>query len=148
VIDRDVPIQILLVEDNSTDVLIAREALREASVPNRLYVVDNGESAIEFLRKGGRYKEVPSPNIVLLDLNIPRKSGREVLAEVKADETLRHIPIIILTTSQNEDDILFAYRNYANAYVTKPLDFHEFQAVLQAIENFWMNYVRFPRRPD
>jgi chemotaxis family two-component system response regulator Rcp1 len=147
-IDRAHPVQILLVEDNATDVLIAREALKEANVPNRLYVVDNGESAVDFLQKTGLYTNVPTPNLVLLDLNIPRKSGREVLTEIKADETLRHIPIIILTTSQNEDDILYAYQNFANSYVTKPLSFREFQEVLQAIENFWMHYVHFPRRPE
>ncbi|MDQ2732388.1 MAG: response regulator [Armatimonadota bacterium] len=142
------PIEILLVEDSSTDVLLAREALEHAKVHNQLHVVKDGVEAMAFLRKEGVYADVPRPDLVLLDLNMPRKDGREVLAEVKADEHLRSIPVVVLTTSQAQEDVLKAYGLHANCYISKPVDFEQFTNVIRAIDQFWFTVVKLPTAGD
>lgn len=139
-------VQILLVEDNATDVLIAQEALREAHVFNDLRVVEDGEEAMKFLRRQSPYADAPRPDLILLDLNLPKKNGLEVLAEVKGDDSLRLIPVVILTTSKAEEDVVKAYGHHANSYVTKPLDFGTFGNVLRAMEEFWLCVVTLPGR--
>lgn len=138
------PVEILLVEDNPGDVRLTQEALKESKILNRLSVVGDGEEAIAFLRRQGRYADAPYPDLLLLDLNLPRKSGREVLAEVKSDEELRRIPIVVLTSSSAEQDILKAYDLHANCYITKPLGLEQFGAVVRAVEQFWFTIVRLP----
>jgi two-component system, chemotaxis family, response regulator Rcp1 len=137
-----VPIEILLVEDNPGDVRLTREALRDARVHNNVSVAYDGVEAMAFLRKEGRHAQAPRPDLILLDLNLPKKSGREVLEEIKRDEALKHIPVVILTTSQAEQDVLESYRLRANAYVTKPVDLEEFLKVLRSIELFWLEIVK------
>jgi CheY-like chemotaxis protein len=137
-----VPIEILLVEDNPGDVRLTREALKDAKVRNTLHVAMDGVEAIAFLRKQGKRAAVPRPDLILLDLNLPKKNGREVLEEIKNDDTLRHIPIVILTTSQAERDIAESYRLHANAYVTKPVDLEQFLTVVKSIEQFWLEIVK------
>ena len=137
-------IDILLVEDNPGDVRLAREALKESKVRNQLYVVEDGVEAMDFLRLQGKYANMPHPDLILLDLNLPRKSGREVLAEVKADKELKHIPVVILTVSRAEEDVMKAYNNHANCYITKPLDFNQFMTVTKSIEDFWLTIVKLP----
>jgi two-component system, chemotaxis family, response regulator Rcp1 len=139
-----VPIDILLVEDNPGDARLTREALRDAKVRNNLHVVPDGVEALAFLRRQGRYAEAPSPDLILLDLNLPKKDGREVLEEIKQEDGLRHIPVVVLTTSQAEKDILESYRLQANAYVTKPVDLDQFLEVVKSIEQFWLQVVRLP----
>jgi chemotaxis family two-component system response regulator Rcp1 len=139
------PVEILLVEDNPADVRLTREALRDAKVANTLHVVEDGEAALAFFRRRGRYAEAPRPDVILLDLNLPRRSGHEVLAEAKSDPELQSIPIVVLTTSQAEEDILSAYRLHANCYVSKPVDFTQLMKVVKAIENFWFTVVTLPR---
>jgi two-component system, chemotaxis family, response regulator Rcp1 len=139
-------IDILLVEDNPGDVLLAQEALKESKIRNRLFVVDDGVKAMEFLRQQGAYSESPHPDLILLDLNLPSKSGREVLAEVKADDKLKHIPVVVLTVSRAEEDVMKAYNSYANCYITKPLDFNQFMEVTRSIEDFWLTIVRLPSK--
>lgn len=141
------PVEILLVEDSPTDVLLAQEALEHAKVLNNLHVVSDGVEAIDFLRQKGPYADAPMPDLVLLDLNLPRKDGREVLAEIKADEGLKRIPVVVLTTSKAEEDIHRAYGLHANCYITKPVDFDQFANVVKAIENFWFTIVSLPGRP-
>lgn len=138
------PIEILLVEDSSTDVMLAIEALELGKINNNLSVVKDGVEAMAFLRQQGKYVGSPRPDLVLLDLNMPRKDGREVLAEVKADETLKLIPIVVLTTSKAETDVLKAYGLHANCYISKPVDFEQFATVIQAIEQFWFSVVLLP----
>jgi two-component system response regulator len=138
------PIEILLVEDSPTDVLLAREALEYSKLINNLHVVEDGVKAMEFLHRVGQYSEMPRPDLVLLDLNLPRKDGREVLAEIKGDESLKLIPVVILTTSQDESDIMAAYGNYANCYISKPVDFNQFVDVVKSVENFWLMVVTLP----
>lgn len=138
------PIEILLVEDSPTDVLLAREALEYSKLINNLHVVEDGVKAMEFLHRVGQYSEMPRPDLVLLDLNLPRKDGREVLAEIKGDESLKLIPVVILTTSQDESDIMAAYGNYANCYISKPVDFNQFVDVIKSVENFWLMVVTLP----
>ena len=138
------PIEILLVEDNPGDVRLAVEALRDAKVHNNLSVVNDGEDALAFLRRQGQFAAAPRPDLVLLDLNLPRKSGREVLCEVKDDPDLRRIPVVILTTSQAEEDILKAYNCNANCYVNKPVDLDQFIKVVRSIEDFWLTIVKLP----
>jgi CheY-like chemotaxis protein len=138
------PIEILLVEDNPGDVRLTVEALREAKVINRLSVAGDGVEAMSFLRREGKYDNVPRPDLILLDLNLPRKDGREVLAEIKNDEALRRIPMVILTTSRAEEDVLRAYNLHANCYITKPVDFMQFMHVIQSIEMFWLTIVKLP----
>jgi len=135
---------ILLVEDNPGDVRLAREALKEGNVHTQLYVVEDGVEAMAFLRGQGKYLGSPRPDLMLLDLNLPRKSGREVLAEVKTDDGLKRIPVVILTVSRSEDDITRCYDNHANCYITKPLDFNEFMNVTKSIEDFWLTTVQLP----
>jgi two-component system, chemotaxis family, response regulator Rcp1 len=136
--------EILLVEDNPGDVRLTQEALKECKIINRLHVVEDGVEAIEFLRRQGRYPEAPRPDLIFLDLNLPRKDGREVLAEIKGDEELRTIPTVVLTTSAAEEDLLKAYGLHANCYVTKPVDFEQFVQVIQRLEEFWFSIVKLP----
>jgi CheY-like chemotaxis protein len=139
------PIEILLVEDSSADVLLTEEALHEARVPNRLSVARDGVEAMDFLRRLGAHAAAPRPDLILLDLNMPRKDGRVVLAEIKADTDLRRIPVIVLTTSSAEEDVLRSYNLHANCYITKPVDLMRFLQVLRSIEDFWLTIVRLPR---
>jgi len=141
----DDAIHILLVEDNPGDVRLTREALRGARVANDLQVVGDGEEAIEYLRRRGRHRDAPRPDIVLLDLNLPRLDGREVLADIKSDPDLAKIPIIILTSSSAERDIHTAYELHANCYISKPVDFTEFIEAVRSLEGFWLRIVRLPR---
>ena len=138
------PIEILLVEDNPGDVDLAREALETGKVRNTLNVVGDGEAALAFLRRQGQYAGVPRPGLVLLDLNLPRKDGREVLSEIKTDPHLRRIPVVILTSSKAEEDILKTYDLHANCFITKPIDLNQFIKVVQAIETFWFTIVELP----
>ena len=137
-------IEILLVEDNPGDADLAREALENSKVRNNLHVVGDGEAAMAFLRRHGKYAAAPRPDLVLLDLNLPKKDGREVLAEVKADDILKRIPVVILTTSKAEEDILKTYNLHANCYITKPIDLNQFIKVVQSIEEFWFTIVKLP----
>lgn len=137
-------IDILLVEDSPADVLITREALTEAKLLNTIHVVENGVEALEFLRKTGQYANVRRPDLILLDLNLPRKNGREVLAEIKADEQLKAIPVVVLTTSSAEEDILKSYNLHANCYVVKPVEFASFVKAVQSIRQFWFTIVTLP----
>ncbi len=138
-------IDVLLVEDDPGDVLMTREAFEDYKVRNQLHVVNDGVEAMAFLRREGEYADAPVPDLVLLDLNMPRKDGREVLAEVKEDLALRLIPIVVLTTSAAERDLVKSYDLHANAYVVKPLDLDRFTEVVQAIENFWFTIVKLPQ---
>jgi CheY-like chemotaxis protein len=138
------PIEILLVEDNPGDARLAVEALREAKVGNRLSVVQDGVEAVAFLRREGRYGQAPRPDLILLDLNLPKKDGREVLAEIKADAELKRIPVVVLTTSKAEQDILSMYELHANCYITKPVDLDQFMHVVRSIEEFWLTVVKLP----
>ena len=138
------PIELLLVEDSEPDVRLTKEALHEAKVRNRLWVVEDGVEAIEFLRRQGRYADAPRPDLILLDLNLPRKDGRQVLKEIKDDGCLKRIPVVILTTSKSEEDVLRAYDLHANCYITKPVDFNRFMEVVKSIEDFWLTVVRLP----
>ena len=144
----DEAIDILLVEDNPGDVRLTKEALKEATFRNRIHVVSAGVEAIDFLRRQGAYADAVRPHMILLDLNLPRKDGREVLAEIKADHSLRSIPVVVLTTSEAETDILKAYDLHANCYITKPVEIDEFVTVVKAIEDFWVTIVKVPARGD
>lgn len=137
-------VEILLVEDNPGDARLTQEALRDAKIHNRLHTVIDGVGALKFLRCQGEYAKAPRPDLILLDLNLPKKSGREVLAEIKADPALRSIPVIVLTTSRSEEDILRAYDLHANCFITKPVDFAQFAVIVQHIEEFWFSIVRLP----
>ncbi len=138
------PVDILLVEDNPGDVRLAKEALKECKIDNTVYVVEDGIEALAFLHKEGRHEKAPRPDLILLDLNLPKKSGREVLAEVKADPELKRIPIVVMTVSRDEEDVLKAYNLHANCYITKPIDFGQFIRITQSIENFWFRIVKLP----
>ncbi|MGD0815955.1 MAG: response regulator [Verrucomicrobiota bacterium] len=138
------PVEILLVEDSPSDTEITIEALREAKVRNHLNIVEDGVQALEFLRRQGKFGGAPRPDLILLDLNLPRKDGREVLAEIKSDDHLKTIPVVVLTTSRAEQDVLQAYKHHANCYVTKPVDFEQFLHVVQSIESFWLMLVTLP----
>jgi chemotaxis family two-component system response regulator Rcp1 len=137
-------IDILLVEDSPGDIRLAQEALKESKIRNKLFVVEDGVEAMAFLRQQGKYAEVPRPDLILLDLNLPRKSGREVLAEIKSDEELKRIPVVVLTVSRAEEDILRSYDHHANCYITKPLDFSQFMEITKSIEQFWLTIVMLP----
>jgi CheY-like chemotaxis protein len=137
-------IEILLVEDNPGDARLTIEALREAKMRNRLTHVSDGLEAISYLRREGKHSGASRPDLILLDLNLPRKDGREVLAEIKADETLRRIPVVVLTTSRRDEDVLRVYNLSANCYVTKPVDLDQFIKVIQSIKEFWLTIVKFP----
>jgi CheY-like chemotaxis protein len=138
------PIEILLVDDDPGDTLITTEALQHSKVTNNLHSVANGEEALAYLRREDPYADAVRPDLVLLDLNLPRRDGREVLAEVKADDDLRRIPVVVLTTSQAEEDIVRSYDLHANAYVTKPVDFERFVQVVRSIDDFYFTIVRLP----
>jgi two-component system response regulator len=138
------PIEILLVDDDAGDTLITTEALQHSKVTNNLHTVANGEEALAFLRREGDYADAVRPDLVLLDLNLPRRDGREVLAEVKGDDDLRRIPVVVLTTSAAEEDIIRSYDLHANAYVTKPVDFDRFVEVVRSIDDFYFTIVRLP----
>ena len=140
------PIQILLVDDDPGDTLMIKEAFEDNKVRNELSCVSDGVDALRFLRREGEFADAPRPDLILLDLNLPRKDGREVLAEVKADETLSRIPVVVLTTSEAEEDILRSYALHANAYVTKPVDFDRFIDVVRQIDEFFVQVVRLPGR--
>lgn len=137
-------VEILLVEDNLADARLTQEAMREAKVRNRLWHVTDGVEAMAFLQQQGPYAHVPRPDLILLDLNLPRKDGRQLLAELKADERFRRIPVVVLTSSAAEEDILRAYNLAANCYVTKPVDLDQFLKVIRAIEEFWLQIVKLP----
>ena len=138
------PIEILLVEDSPADVRLTVEALRDAKVRNHLHVAADGVEALDFLRREGAHVNAPRPDLILLDLNLPRKDGREVLEEVKADPTLRRIPVVVLTTSEAEQDILRSYDLHANCYIRKPVDLDQFITVVRSIEDFWLTIVKLP----
>ncbi|PSB16613.1 response regulator [Phormidesmis priestleyi ULC007] len=138
------PIQVLLVEDNPGDARLTRIALEDGKMHINLSVVDDGVEAMAFLRKQTVYASAPHPDLILLDLNLPRKDGREVLAEIKADQVLKRIPVVILTTSQAEEDIIKAYNLCANCYISKPVDFDQFIKIVQSIEDFWFTIVKLP----
>lgn len=137
--------EVLLVEDSPGDVRLTREALKEGKVRNNLSHVADGVEAMAFLRREGKYADAPRPDIVLLDLNMPRKDGREVLAEMKSDENLKRIPVVILTTSEAEQDILKTYDLHANCYLTKPVDLEQFISIVKSVEDFWLTIVQLPR---
>ena len=138
------PVEILLVEDNRGDVRLTKEALRDNKFRNNLSVVEDGVEALAFLNREGKYADAPRPDLILLDLNLPKKDGREVLQEIKADEHLKRIPVVVLTTSKAEEDIFRAYDLNANCYVTKPVDFEQFIKVVKSIEEFWFAMVKLP----
>ena len=138
------PIEILLVEDNPGDARLAWEAIRDAKVANNLRWVPDGVEALSFLRREGKFADSPRPDLILLDLNLPRKDGREVLAEIKSDDLLKRIPVVVLTTSQADEDIQNAYHLNANCYISKPVDLDQFIRIVNAIENFWLTIVKLP----
>jgi chemotaxis family two-component system response regulator Rcp1 len=140
------PIEILLVEDNPGDVRLTIEALKEAKVRNNLHVAIDGVEALAFLKREGKYADMPHPDLILLDLNLPRKDGREVLHEIKDDTDLKRIPVVVLTTSKAEEDIVRTYDLHANCYITKPVDLDQFMTVVKSIEDFWLTIVKLPPR--
>jgi CheY-like chemotaxis protein len=142
---KNKPITILMAEDNATDVMLTKEALTHAKLLNTLHVVDDGIEALDFLHRRGKHVKAPQPDLILLDLNMPRKNGQEVLAEIKADDRFKHIPVVILTTSKAEEDVVKAYGLYANCYVIKPVDFDVFAEVVRSIQDFWFSVVTLPR---
>lgn len=138
------PMEILLVDDNPGDVRLTAEALKDGEVENRLHTAKDGMEAIAFLRRKGRYTDAPRPDLILLDLNMPRMNGRQVLAEIKEDSGLRHIPVVVLTGSREMDDIVNTYDLHANCYVTKPIDFEQFTMMVKSITDFWLTIVKLP----
>ena len=140
------PIEILMVEDNPGDVRLTQEVLKDAKVSNTLRVVEDGAAALDFLYRRNGYGDAPRPDLILLDLNLPKKNGREVLEEIKQDPDLKMIPVVILTTSQAEEDIVRAYSLHANCYITKPVDFAQFTKIVRTIEDFWLSIVTLPSR--
>ena len=139
-------IVILLAEDNPGDARLTQEAMQDAKMTNLMHVVEDGVEAMQFLRRQGRYADAPRPDLILLDLNLPKKDGRSVLAEIKTDPDLRRIPVVVLTTSRAEEDVLMAYDLHANAYVTKPVDLAQFMKIVALIDEFWVNVVTLPSR--
>ena len=139
-------VEILLVEDNPGDVRLTQEALKETKLVNKLHVVGDGEEAIAFLRKQNKHANAQQPDLILLDLNLPKKDGREVLAEIKNDPDLQRIPVVVLTTSKSEQEVLKAYNLHANCFVTKPIDLDQFMHVVKSIEDFWLSIVRLPSK--
>jgi CheY-like chemotaxis protein len=144
--NENIPVEILLVEDNQADVRLTIEALKEGKIANNLSVARDGLEATEFLRKTGKFSNAPDVDLILLDLNLPKKDGREVLADIKSDPGLKGIPVVVMTTSKAEEDILKSYDLHANCYVIKPIDFDKFIEVVKAIENFWVSIVTIPHR--
>ncbi len=140
------PIEILLVEDNPGEVRLMQEVFKECKTPNNLNVVEDGVEAMEYLRKEGKYADSQRPDIILLDLNLPRKDGREVLAEIKADDNLKRIPVVVLTVSEADEDVLKTYESYGNCYITKPAELDKFIEVVRTIEQFWLKTVKLPPR--
>lgn len=138
------PAQFLLVEDNPGDVRLTQEALKECKLRNQLSVVGDGVEAMAFLRQEGKYAEAPRPDVILLDLNLPKKGGREVLAEIKADSSLRRIPVVVITSSEAEQDVLASYDLHVNCYVNKPVDLDQFIKVVQSVGTFWLTIVKLP----
>jgi CheY-like chemotaxis protein len=138
------PIEILLVEDNPGDSRLAQEALKDSKIRNTIHVAADGMEAMMFLNRKGKWKNAPRPDLILLDLNLPRMDGREVLAAIKSDDDLKRIPVVILTTSKDEEDVLRAYNLHANCYITKPIDLQQFMKVVRSIEDFWLTIVRLP----
>ncbi len=143
-VDENRPVEILLVEDNPGDERLTREALKEGKVYSNLHWVKDGVEAMEFLRRQGKYSSVPRPDIILLDLNLPKKDGREVLHDIKNDDALKRIPVVVLTTSKAEEDVLRTYNLHANCYVTKPVDLEKFIVVVKSIDVFWLTVVTLP----
>lgn len=141
-------IDILIVEDNPGDARLIREVLNDNKIFNSLYLVNDGVEAMNFLKNEGKYEGVPRPDLIILDLNLPKKDGREVLAEIKTNENLRHIPVVIMTISQAEEDILKSYKLHANCYITKSIDLNEFIKVIKSIEDFWFSVVKLPPKND
>lgn len=137
-------VEILLVEDNPADIRLTQEVLKSSKIRNILHTAMDGVEAMEFLKKEGKYTNAPKPDIILLDLNLPKKDGKEVLTEIKSDADLRFIPVVILTTSEAEQDIMKTYNLHANCYITKPVDFDQFIKVVKSIEDFWLNIVKLP----
>ena len=144
--NTDQPVEILLVEDNPGDVRLTVEVLKDARVRNNMHMVNDGAAALAFLRRQGEYADAPRPGLILLDLNLPKKDGREVLAEIKTDPNLRRIPVVVLTVSKDEVDILKSYDLHANCYITKPINLEQFITVVRSIEDFWLTIVKLP--PD
>lgn len=142
--EKDKLVEILLVEDNPGDVRLTVEAFKEEKLRNNVSVVEDGVKALAFLRRESKYASAPRPDLILLDLNLPEKDGREVLAEIKADEYLKHIPVVVLTTSEAEEDIIKTYNLHANCYITKPVDLEQFIKVVKSIEDFWFTIVKLP----
>ena len=138
------PIEILLVEDNAGDARLAQEALKDSKILNNVHVAEDGVDAMAFLHRQGKYEKSPRPDLVLLDLNLPKKDGRQVLSEIKSDEALKRMPVVILTTSKAEEDIVKSYDLHANCYITKPIDLEQFIKVVKSIEDFWLTVVRLP----
>jgi two-component system, chemotaxis family, response regulator Rcp1 len=138
------PIDILLVEDNPGDVRLTKEALRDAKVLNEIYVARDGVEAMQFVHNEGSFSNAPMPDLILLDLNLPKKDGREVLSEIKKDPKLKHIPVVVLTTSKADEDIVRTYNLHANAYITKPVDLNRFVEIMHALEEFWFTIVKLP----
>ncbi len=138
------PLKILLIEDSPSDIDLTKEALDEGQVVHKLFVVEDGVAAMQFLKREGAYADMPRPDLVLLDLNLPQKDGREVLAEIKDDPELRRLPVIVLTTSANEEDICSTYQHYVNCYITKPVNVDEFIRVVRSLGEFWLSFVRLP----
>ena len=143
-LDQVRAVDILLVEDNPGDVRLTKEALKDAKVLNTVYIAKDGVEAMQFLHREDSHSTVPLPDLILLDLNLPRKDGREVLAEIKKDTILRHIPVIVLTTSKADEDIIKTYNLHANAYITKPVDLNQFAAIIHTLEEFWFTIVKLP----
>lgn len=141
------PIEILLVEDNPADVRLTRLTLREGKIKNNLRAVPDGQTAMDFLRRQGAWREAPTPDLIFLDLNLPGMNGREVLEQIKGDDLLRRIPVVVLTTSEAQDDILRSYELHANCYVTKPVGLDEFLSVVRQVDNFWLEVVKLPPLP-
>ncbi|MCG8616504.1 MAG: response regulator [Desulfobacterales bacterium] len=139
------PAQLLLVEDNEDDIELTIEALNDSKIKMDIHVATNGVEAMQFLRKQGEYEGLPSPDLILLDLNLPMMDGREVLREIRQDPDLTQIPVVVLTTSQNEEDILKAYKLHANCYIAKPVDFNRFTEIIRQVEGFWLQLVKLPK---
>lgn len=141
-------VEILLVDDNPGDIRLTQEALKDSKVLNNLHVVEDGLEALNYLRKKGEFKNEVTPDLILLDLNLPKRNGREVLSEIKEDELLKYIPVVILTISRAEEDILKSYELHANCYITKPVDMNQFVKIVRSIENFWFSIVKLPPNTD
>ena len=139
-------VEILLVEDNPGDVRLTQEGLKETKMLNNLHVAMDGAEAMDFLHKKGKFADAPRPDLILLDLNLPKKDGRQVLAEIKSDDSLKRIPVVVLTVSQAEEDIMRSYNLHANCYISKPVDFNQFLTVIRSIDNFWLGIVKLPEK--